>query len=49
VRLDSVKQQDYDTVFHPVGYGPMWNLADDDDKNSAKLLESFLAASKTAP
>jgi putative intracellular protease/amidase len=45
LRLDSVKQKDYDTVFYPGGHGPMWDLAD--DKNSIMLLESFLAASKT--
>ena len=37
VRLDSVKQEDYDTVFYPGGHGPMWDLAE--DKNSIKLLE----------
>jgi putative intracellular protease/amidase len=45
VRLDSVKQEDYDTVFYPGGHGPMWDLAE--DKNSVKLLESFLGAGKT--
>src|ERR1700684_2666458 len=45
VRLDSVKQEDYDTVFYPGGHGPMWDLAE--DKNSIKLLESFYAAGKT--
>ena len=45
VRLDSVKQEDYDTVFYPGGHGPMWDLAE--DQNSIKLLESFLAAGKT--
>ena len=45
VRLDSVKQEDYDTVFYPGGHGPMWDLVD--DKNSIGLLESFLAAGKT--
>ncbi len=45
VRLDSVKQEDYDTVFYPGGHGPMWDLAE--DKSSIKLLESFLAAGKT--
>jgi putative intracellular protease/amidase len=45
LRLDSAKQEDYDTVFYPGGHGPMWDLAD--DKNSVKLLESFLAAGKT--
>jgi putative intracellular protease/amidase len=45
VRLDSVKQEDYDTVFYPGGHGPMWDIAE--DKNSIKLIESFLAAGKT--
>src|ERR1700731_1653423 len=44
-RLDSVKQEDYDTVFYPGGHGPMWDLAE--DENSIKLVESFLAAGKT--
>lgn len=44
LRLESVRQQDYDTVFYPGGHGPMWDLAE--DKNSIKLLESFLAAGK---
>src|SRR3954451_7526733 len=45
VRLDSVKQEDFDTVFYPGGHGPMWDLAE--DKDSVKLIESFLAAGKT--
>jgi putative intracellular protease/amidase len=45
VRLESVKQEDYDSVFYPGGHGPMWDLAE--DKNSVKLLESFVAAGKT--
>ena len=44
VRLDSVKQEDYDTVFYPGGHGPMWDLAE--DSNSIKLIEAFLAAGK---
>jgi putative intracellular protease/amidase len=44
VRLDSVKQETFDTVFYPGGHGPMWDLAE--DKNSIKLIESFLGASK---
>ena len=44
LRLNSVRQEDYDTVFYPGGHGPMWDLAE--DKNSIKLLESFLAAGK---
>jgi putative intracellular protease/amidase len=45
VRLDSVKQEDFDTVFYPGGHGPMWDLAE--DQHSIKLIESFLAAGKT--
>ncbi len=44
VRLDSVKQEDYDTVFYPGGHGPMWDLAE--DKSSIKLLECLVAAGK---
>lgn len=44
LRLDSVRQQDFDTVFYPGGHGPMWDLAE--DPNSIKLLESFLIAGK---
>jgi putative intracellular protease/amidase len=44
VRLDSVDQEDFDTVFYPGGHGPMWDLAE--DKNSIQLIESFLAADK---
>ena len=45
VRLDSVRQEDFDTVFYPGGHGPMWDLAE--DQNSIKLIESFIAAGKT--
>jgi len=45
VRLDSVRQEEFDTVFYPGGHGPMWDLAE--DKHSIKLIESFLAAGKT--
>jgi putative intracellular protease/amidase len=45
LRLDSVKQADFDTVFYPGGHGPMWDLAE--DPNSIKLIESFVAAGKT--
>jgi putative intracellular protease/amidase len=44
VRLDSVRQEDFDTVFYPGGHGPMWDLAE--DKHSIELIESFLAAGK---
>src|SRR5580698_6131573 len=45
VRLDSVRQEDFDTVFYPGGHGPMWDLAE--DKSSIKLIESFIAAGKS--
>lgn len=44
LRLDSVSQADFDTVFYPGGHGPLWDLAE--DKNSISLIESFLAAEK---
>ena len=44
VRLDSVSQADFDTVFYPGGHGPLWDLAE--DKNSIRLIEAFLASGK---
>ena len=44
VPLGSIRQEDFDTVFYPGGHGPMWDLVE--DKNSIKLIESFLAAGK---
>lgn len=44
VRLDSVSQAEFDAVFYPGGHGPLWDLAE--DKNSIKLIESFIAAGK---
>jgi putative intracellular protease/amidase len=44
VRLDSVSQSDFDTVFYPGGHGPMWDLAE--DEKSVALIESFLRAGK---
>ena len=44
LRLDSVAQGDFDTVFYPGGHGPLWDLAE--DKNSIALIEAFLAAGK---
>jgi putative intracellular protease/amidase len=44
VRLDSVNQADFDTVFYPGGHGPLWDLAE--DRNSIALIEAFLAANK---
>ncbi|MCA1325387.1 type 1 glutamine amidotransferase domain-containing protein [Herbaspirillum sp. alder98] len=44
VRLDSVNQADFDTVFYPGGHGPLWDLAE--DPHSIALIESFIAANK---
>lgn len=44
VRLDSVAQGDFDTVFYPGGHGPLWDLAE--DRNSIALIESFIGAGK---
>jgi putative intracellular protease/amidase len=44
VRLDSVRAEDFDTVFYPGGHGPMWDLAE--DPVSARLLETMVAAGK---
>ena len=44
VRLDSVSQADFDTVFYPGGHGPLWDLAE--DRHSVALIESFVAAGK---
>lgn len=44
VRLDSVSQADYDTLFYPGGHGPLWDLAE--DKHSIALIEAFLQAEK---
>lgn len=44
VRLDTVDQADFDTVFYPGGHGPLWDLAE--DKHSIALIESFVAANK---
>ena len=44
LRLDSVKAEDFDTVFYPGGHGPMWDLAE--DQNSVRLLETMFRAGK---
>ncbi len=44
LRLEDMRQDDFDSVFYPGGHGPMWDLAE--DKNSIRLLESFIAAGK---
>ncbi|MHC1478694.1 type 1 glutamine amidotransferase domain-containing protein [Frateuria aurantia] len=44
VRLDSISEADFDTVFYPGGHGPLWDLAE--DRDSISLIESFIAAGK---
>src|SRR5215472_11414835 len=40
VALETVRHEDYDTVFYPGGHGPMWDLAE--DPHSIKLLQSLV-------
>ncbi|OLU22506.1 type 1 glutamine amidotransferase domain-containing protein [Pseudomonas sp. PA15(2017)] len=44
VKLNSVKQLDYDTVFYPGGHGPLWDLAE--SRESIALIEAFERAGK---
>jgi putative intracellular protease/amidase len=44
VKLDTIKSEDYDTVFYPGGHGPMWDLAE--SPVSKALLESFYNSGK---
>ncbi|MBO0595836.1 type 1 glutamine amidotransferase domain-containing protein [Nesterenkonia sp. E16_7] len=44
VRLDTVFEPDYDTVFYPGGHGPLWDLAE--DPASIRLIETTLRAGK---
>jgi putative intracellular protease/amidase len=44
VKLDSVQQADFDTVFYPGGHGPLWDLAQ--SATSIALIESFERAGK---
>jgi putative intracellular protease/amidase len=44
VRLDSVADDDFDTVFYPGGHGPLWDLAE--DATSVRLIENTLRAGK---
>jgi putative intracellular protease/amidase len=39
IKLNEVKEADYDAVFYPGGHGPLWDLANDTD--SITLIESF--------
>ena len=44
VRLDAVRQEDFDVLFYPGGHGPLWDLAE--DRSSIALIESFVGAGK---
>lgn len=44
VMLDSVRQEDFDTVFYPGGHGPLWDLSE--SQTSISLIESFERAGK---
>lgn len=44
VKLTTVSESDFDTIFYPGGHGPMWDLAE--DRDSVKLIESFYSAGK---
>lgn len=44
VKLDTIKAEDYDTVFYVGGHGPMWDLAE--SLVSIALLESFYNSGK---
>jgi len=44
VKLDTIKSEDYDTVFYPGGHGPMWDLAE--SPISIALTESFYNSDK---
>lgn len=44
VKLDTVSQSDFDSVFYPGGHGPLWDLAE--SPVSIRLIESFERAGK---
>ncbi|MCW2474152.1 MULTISPECIES: type 1 glutamine amidotransferase domain-containing protein [unclassified Symbiopectobacterium] len=44
IKLDTVSQNDFDTVFYPGGHGPLWDLAE--SATSIALIESFDRAGK---
>ncbi|MDF7661888.1 type 1 glutamine amidotransferase domain-containing protein [Erwiniaceae bacterium L1_54_6] len=44
VKLDSVDQAAFDTVFYPGGHGPLWDLAE--SATSIQLIESFERSGK---
>ncbi len=44
LKLDSVRQDDFDTVFYPGGHGPLWDLAE--SQTSIALIDAFNRAGK---
>ncbi len=44
VKLDTVKHEDFDAVFYSGGYGPLWDLAENQD--SIALIEAFYRHNK---
>lgn len=44
LKLDNVREEDFDTVFYPGGHGPLWDLAE--SKTSIALIENFIRAGK---
>lgn len=44
VKLETVSESDFDTVFYPGGHGPLWDLAE--SATSIALIESFARADK---
>src|SRR5271154_5417572 len=44
VKLETIRSEDFDTVFYPGGHGPMWDLAE--SAASIALIESFYDSGK---
>jgi putative intracellular protease/amidase len=44
VKLETIRSEDYDTVFYPGGHGPMWDLAE--STSSIALIDSFYNSGK---
>ena len=44
LKLSLVSAADYDAIFYPGGYGPLWDLAE--DKDSVALIEAFYSSGK---
>jgi len=44
VKLETIDPDDYDAIFYSGGYGPLWDLAD--DETSISLIENFYNSNK---